>query len=132
VPSRRRARPHDPRQAPSPPRNTAAFQAFAAATLPVYEIAGEDPDLPAALLPPDWPGQHVGATLHRAFQVFGPLLEDYLATVTDHEAARPTTDRATRASATNHSHLIFRTDEPPGAAVTSCFAFIEARAFLSG
>ncbi len=80
-----------------PPRNTAAFQAFAAATLPVYEIAGEDPDLPAALLPPDWPGKHVGATLHRAFQVFGPLLEDYLATVTDHEAARPATDRPTRA-----------------------------------
>jgi phenylacetic acid degradation operon negative regulatory protein len=71
-----------------PPRHTAAFQAFAAATLPVYEIAGEDPDLPAALLPPDWPGQHVGATLHRAFQVFGPLLEDYIATVIGDEHPR--------------------------------------------
>ncbi|MEO8969115.1 MAG: PaaX family transcriptional regulator C-terminal domain-containing protein [Solirubrobacteraceae bacterium] len=72
-----------------PPSNTAAFQAFAATTLPVFEILREDPDLPAALLPPDWPGQQLSAALHRAFQVFGPLLEDYLATVIGDEAARP-------------------------------------------
>ncbi|MGH2887752.1 MAG: PaaX family transcriptional regulator C-terminal domain-containing protein [Solirubrobacteraceae bacterium] len=83
------------------PCNTAAFQAFAAATLPVYEIAGEDPDLPAALLPPDWPGQRVGATLHRAFHVFGPLLEDYLTTVTGHEAARPAPHLASQTAVSN-------------------------------
>lgn len=74
----------------NPPRGTAAFQAFAAATYPVYEIGGADPDLPAELLPPDWPGQHVGATLHHAFQVFGPLLEDYFATIPDHSAKQHT------------------------------------------
>ncbi len=46
-----------------PPRRTAALQWFAATTLPVYEVAGDDPDLPAQLLPPDWPGQQVGPTL---------------------------------------------------------------------
>ena len=70
-----------------PPRGTAAFHAFAATTLPVYEVAADDPDLPAALLPPDWPGQHIGPTLHQAHQVFGPLLESYFATLTDHAAA---------------------------------------------
>jgi phenylacetic acid degradation operon negative regulatory protein len=73
----------------TPPRNTEALRAFAAATFPVYEIAGEDPDLPTVLLPPDWPGQHVGATLRRAFDVFGPLLEDYFA------AAGPATSSET-------------------------------------
>ncbi|MGI8712270.1 MAG: PaaX family transcriptional regulator C-terminal domain-containing protein [Solirubrobacteraceae bacterium] len=72
-----------------PPSNTAAFQAFAATTLPVFEILREDPDLPAALLPPDWPGQQLGAALQRAFQVFSPLLEDYLTTVIGSQAARP-------------------------------------------
>lgn len=72
-----------------PPSNTAAFQAFVATTLPVFEILREDPDLPAALLPSDWPGQQLGAALQRAFQVFGPLLADYLATVIGDEAARP-------------------------------------------
>lgn len=80
-----------------PPRNTAAFQAFAAATFPVYEIGGADPDLPAGLLPPDWPAQQVGPTLHRAFLVFGPLLEDYFATVTGHASARAASELAQRA-----------------------------------
>lgn len=72
-----------------PPRDTAAFQAFAATTLPVYEVGAEDPDLPAALLPPDWPGQQVGATLRRAFQVFGPSLTEYFATLTGRTSSRP-------------------------------------------
>jgi phenylacetic acid degradation operon negative regulatory protein len=72
-----------------PPSNTPAFQAFAATTLPVFEILREDPDLPAALLPPDWPGQQLGAALQRAFQVFSPLLQDYLATIISNQAAPP-------------------------------------------
>jgi phenylacetic acid degradation operon negative regulatory protein len=64
-----------------PPADAAAFRAFAAATLPIYEAGAEDPDLPAELLPADWPGQQLGAALGRAFQVFGPLLAEYLTTV---------------------------------------------------
>ncbi len=41
----------------------------------------EDPDLPAALLGADWPGRQLGPVLHRAFGVFAPSLEDYLATI---------------------------------------------------
>jgi phenylacetic acid degradation operon negative regulatory protein len=64
-----------------PPIDAAAFRAFAAATLPIYEAGAEDPDLPADLLPADWPGPQLGAALSRAFQVFGPLLGDYLKAV---------------------------------------------------
>ncbi|MGI8413061.1 MAG: PaaX family transcriptional regulator C-terminal domain-containing protein [Solirubrobacteraceae bacterium] len=80
-----------------PPRDRAAFQAFAATTFPVYEIGGQDPDLPAALLPSDWPGERVGATLRRAFEVFGPLLEAYFATVPGHPAARIAIDHTPKA-----------------------------------
>jgi phenylacetic acid degradation operon negative regulatory protein len=61
-----------------PPSAGAAFGAFAAATLPVYETAADDPDLPAELLPADWPGQQLTSTLDRAFRVFLPVLGDYL------------------------------------------------------
>jgi phenylacetic acid degradation operon negative regulatory protein len=56
-----------------------SLAAFAAAVLPVYEVIADDPDLPAELLLPDWPGDQLGPALHRAFQVFGPMLDDYLA-----------------------------------------------------
>lgn len=69
-----------------PPRHTAALQEFAAATLALYEVAGDDPDLPAQLLPPDWPGQQVGPTLHQAISVFGPLLDEYFATIPGYAA----------------------------------------------
>jgi phenylacetic acid degradation operon negative regulatory protein len=64
-----------------PPSGAAAFAAFAAATLPIYEASADDPDLPAELLPADWPGQQLSAALSRAFQTFGPLLSDYLTAV---------------------------------------------------
>ncbi len=68
-----------------PPDGRAAFTAFAAATLPVFEAGAADPDLPAALLPTAWPGQRFGAVLGRAFAVFGPLVADYLATLNDRD-----------------------------------------------
>jgi DNA-binding transcriptional regulator PaaX len=60
----------------------AAFRAFAAATLPVYDATAEDPDLPADLLPADWPGDQLASTLGQAMRTFYPLINDYLATVT--------------------------------------------------
>jgi len=57
----------------------AAFRAFAAATLPIYEVSAADPDLPAELLPPGWPGDQLGPTLERAFLAYYPLISDYLA-----------------------------------------------------
>ncbi len=64
-----------------PPAHAAAFREFAAATLPLYETSAEDPDLPAELLPADWPGQQIGPALNRAFRTFGPSLGDYLTVV---------------------------------------------------
>jgi phenylacetic acid degradation operon negative regulatory protein len=65
-----------------PPSAATGLRAFAAATLPVYEAGADDPDLPAELLPPDWPGDQIGPALGRAFQVFGPLIDEYLAALT--------------------------------------------------
>jgi len=56
-----------------------SLSAFAAATLPIYEVVAGDPDLPAELLLPDWPGDQLGPALHRAIQVFRPAIDDYLA-----------------------------------------------------
>jgi DNA-binding transcriptional regulator PaaX len=55
-----------------------SFAAFAAATLPLFETAASDPDLPASLLPSDWPGNDVGAAIGRALEVFGPMISQYV------------------------------------------------------
>jgi len=57
-----------------------AMRAFAAAVLPLYRAASGDPDLPAELLPPDWPALSLSAAIGRAFTVFVPLVSDYLDT----------------------------------------------------
>ncbi len=75
--------------APRQRGDAAALRAFAAATLPMYEAAVADPDLPAELLPADWPGPEIGAMLGRAFRAFGPPLGEYLATVIDPLRAGP-------------------------------------------
>jgi DNA-binding transcriptional regulator PaaX len=64
------------------PGGAAAFRAFAAATLPRYEVSADDPDLPSELLPDDWPGDQLAAAIGRAFRVFVPLMVDYLGTLT--------------------------------------------------
>jgi phenylacetic acid degradation operon negative regulatory protein len=69
-------------QAQRHPPGAAAFRAFAAATLPIYDASTEDPDLPAELLPPGWPGDQMGAVLERAFRAFYPLISDYLSALT--------------------------------------------------
>jgi phenylacetic acid degradation operon negative regulatory protein len=61
-----------------PPSGAAALRAFAAAVLPLYQVGSADPDLPAELLPADWPGPHLSAAIGRAFAVFVPLVSDYL------------------------------------------------------
>jgi phenylacetic acid degradation operon negative regulatory protein len=60
---------------PGPP----AFRAFAAATLPIFEASAADPDLPAELLPADWPGHQLGSALGRAYRAFFPGISGYLA-----------------------------------------------------
>jgi phenylacetic acid degradation operon negative regulatory protein len=69
-----------------PAAGAAAFRAFAAAALPLYQTSSDDPDLPDELLPDDWPGQRIGPALGRTFQAFGPALSDYLATVSGSSA----------------------------------------------
>jgi phenylacetic acid degradation operon negative regulatory protein len=61
-----------------PPAGAAALRAFAAAALPLYRAGAADPDLPAELLPGDWPGRELSAAIGRAFTVFVPLVSDYL------------------------------------------------------
>jgi DNA-binding transcriptional regulator PaaX len=55
-----------------------SFGAFAAATLPLFETAASDPDLPAALLPSNWPGDDVGVAIGTALEVFGPMISQYV------------------------------------------------------
>jgi len=50
----------------------AALRRLQSVTQPVYEAVSEDPALPAALLPHDWPGQELGATLTAALRALGP------------------------------------------------------------
>jgi phenylacetic acid degradation operon negative regulatory protein len=62
------------RQAPG----VAAFRTFAAAALPVYDATADDPDLPAELLPPGWPGDELASALGSAMRAFYPLMSGYL------------------------------------------------------
>ena len=55
-----------------------SFAAFAAAALPLFETAAADPDLPAALLPSNWPGNDVGVAIGAALEVFGPTVGRYV------------------------------------------------------
>jgi phenylacetic acid degradation operon negative regulatory protein len=64
------------------PPGAAAFSAFAAATLPIYQASTDDPGLPAELMPADWPGDQLAHALERAFGAFYPLISGYLAEVT--------------------------------------------------
>jgi phenylacetic acid degradation operon negative regulatory protein len=73
-----------------PPADAAALRAFAAAVLPLYRAGSADPDLPAELLPSDWPAPHLSAAIGRAFSVFVPLVSGYLDTFAPASAAGPT------------------------------------------
>jgi phenylacetic acid degradation operon negative regulatory protein len=61
-----------------PPVGAAALRAFADAALPLYRVASADPDLPADLLPADWPALKLGDAIGNAFAIFGPMVSDYL------------------------------------------------------
>lgn len=61
-----------------PPSGAAALRAFVGAVLPLYQAGAADPDLPAELLPADWPGQDLSTAIGRAFTVFVPLVSNYL------------------------------------------------------
>lgn len=69
-------------QAGQHPAGAAAFRAFAAATLPIYQASTDDPDLPAELLPADWPGDQLAGALERAFRAFYRPIIGYLTGVT--------------------------------------------------
>ncbi len=68
-----------------PRDSVASFSDFAAATLPIFEVIADDPDLPAELLLADWPGDQLAGTCMRALRVFGPMIQDYLAGLTDED-----------------------------------------------
>jgi phenylacetic acid degradation operon negative regulatory protein len=61
-----------------PPAGAAALRAFAAAALPLYQAGSADPDLPAELLPADWPALKLSAAIGNSLAVFAPLVADYL------------------------------------------------------
>ena len=61
-----------------PPAGPAALRAFAGAALPLYRAASADPDLPAELLPADWPALKLSAAIGNAFAIFAPMVADYL------------------------------------------------------
>jgi phenylacetic acid degradation operon negative regulatory protein len=61
-----------------PPAGAAALRAFAEAVLPLYRAGSADPDLPAELLPSDWPALSLSGAIGRAFAIFVPLVSDYL------------------------------------------------------
>lgn len=65
-------------QADQHPPGPAAFRAFAAATMPIFDASAGDPDLPAELLPADWPGDQLSGALSRAYRAFSPGISDYL------------------------------------------------------
>lgn len=58
-----------------------AFRAFAEATLPIYDVTADDPDLPAELLPAGWPDAELTQVLGHALRTFYPLISDYLTAV---------------------------------------------------
>jgi phenylacetic acid degradation operon negative regulatory protein len=68
-------------QADQHPPGPAAFRAFAAATLPIFEASAADPDLPTELLPADWPGDQLAGALGRAYRAFFPGISGYLASL---------------------------------------------------
>jgi phenylacetic acid degradation operon negative regulatory protein len=76
--------------AQQPPAGAAALRAFAAAVLPLYRAGSADPDLPAELLPADWPAPYLSAAIGRAFAVFVPLVSDYLDAFAPASSAGPT------------------------------------------
>jgi DNA-binding transcriptional regulator PaaX len=64
--------------AAQPAPGAEAFRAFAAATLPIHDASSRDPDLPAELLPADWPRDQLAQALQRANRTFYPLIRTYL------------------------------------------------------
>jgi phenylacetic acid degradation operon negative regulatory protein len=74
----------------------AALRAFASAALPLYEAGSADPDLPAELLPADWPAGDLSAAIGRAFEVFVPLVSDYLDGFAAASPARPAAEMSAR------------------------------------
>jgi phenylacetic acid degradation operon negative regulatory protein len=72
-----------------PPGGAAALRAFAGAVLPLYRAASGDPDLPAELLPPDWPVLRLSDAIGRAFGFFVPLVSDYLEQFGPSSSPRP-------------------------------------------
>jgi len=72
-----------------PPAGPAALRAFAGAVLPLYRAASGDPDLPAGLLPPDWPAPRLSDAIGRAFALFVPLVSDYLEQFGPSSSPRP-------------------------------------------
>ena len=69
---------HTARAETHPTDPATSFSDFAAATLPLFEVIADDPDLPAELLPDTWPADQLTAAYTRAFEVFGPMVHNYL------------------------------------------------------
>lgn len=63
------------------PNGGAALRAMATTLQPLYDIAGTDPDLPAELLPPDWPGEQIGQAIGAALRVLAPRVGSYIDTL---------------------------------------------------
>lgn len=64
--------------AASPPVGREALVAMSNTLQPVYDAASSDPDLPAELLPPDWPGNQIGLVVGSTLRALAPAVGNYL------------------------------------------------------
>ncbi len=64
-----------------PPTGADALRALAAATLPIYEAIRDDPELPAPLLPPDWPQHRLRVALTESLSALVPPVAEYVASL---------------------------------------------------
>ena len=62
-----------------PPAGADALRTLAAATLPIYEAIRDDPELPAQLLPPDWPQHRLREALTESLRALIPHVAEYVA-----------------------------------------------------
>jgi len=56
-----------------PAAGAAAFRAFAAAALPLYQTSSDDPDLPDELLPATWPRGTARELFVACYDLLGPI-----------------------------------------------------------
>ncbi len=76
------------RTVPAPRANAATLRRFAALTMPLFTAIGNDPALPAALLPEDWAAPQLGAALGQAVRALAPPAVRFVAELSEWSEGR--------------------------------------------